>query len=674
MNCPSRYAGESPISQTSVTVVEIWASQSTMSIFTRSMARDMHFSHAALCKPEVAGASMESRELSLFNRHPLSFEPFFDTATKDTVIRLRWPLVILSSYLLYYAPSQWLTPTQVQALLIFYLLSHATLYFVSDELFDSPHLYGPLLLFDTVVLLVVLEMGGSATPEFVVAGLLTLVLSCICNDARGLLTVTLLAPVAYAYFVFRSDAAMTPEIYLRLPFPFVISLFYGYFAQVERMRKRARENEQQVKRQQKAAEDLRRQRERLETLHEINQALTSTNDQAKILDAFLNSALIHLPYAAILLRLKKYESAAIETVAAQGIDIASAEESGAAMEVFDSVITGQTPLIVDNVFTDSRTFDFELFKRQGLESLLVLPLTANDAVLGCLAFFTREEHRFSAEEIDFLSTLAGQAAIAIHHAQLYHQSRRQADELQQAHTIKDEFLLAASTKLKTPLNLITGCTEMLSDGLLGETTPIQEKALETIAREGKELQGLIDSLLLVTNIETEALHVDLHEVNFWELLCELRSRYEVSLRKEVRLLWDLPSHLPVVQCDRSKLTRILANLIDNALKFTDRGTISVSVRYSALNQQLNIGVADSGVGIPSGQLATIFERFRQAHCGEAGMQRGGFGLGLYVVKKYVDLLGGSIQVASRVGEGSNFTLQIPVSTGTGSPRGSSDKV
>ncbi|HWH80058.1 MAG TPA: hypothetical protein VNT76_21915, partial [Candidatus Binatus sp.] len=231
-----------------------------------------------------------------------SLDRLFDVAKKDTVIRLRWPLVILSSYLLYYAPSQWLTPSQVQAVLILYLLSHTTLYFLADELFDSPYVYGPLLLFDTVVLLVVLQLGGNATPDFYVACLLTIVLSCICNDVRGLLVVTILAPLIYAYFVFNAGTDITPSVYLRLPFPFVISLFYGYFAQVERIRCAAEERADQILKQQKAAEEIRRQRERLEVLHEINVSMTSTIDSANILDALLEHSLIHLPYAAALVR------------------------------------------------------------------------------------------------------------------------------------------------------------------------------------------------------------------------------------------------------------------------------------------------------------------------------------------------------------------------------------
>src|SRR5581483_7704891 len=143
------------------------------------------------------------------------FDRLFEAAKKDTVIRLRWPLLILSSYLLYYSPSEWLTPTQVQAVLILYLLSHSTLYFLSDELFDSPYFYGPLLVFDTIVLGAVLSTTGAASADFYAACLLTAILSVICNDPRGLLLVTIVAPLAYGYFVFSRAAALDPGVYLR---------------------------------------------------------------------------------------------------------------------------------------------------------------------------------------------------------------------------------------------------------------------------------------------------------------------------------------------------------------------------------------------------------------------------------------------------------------------------
>ncbi len=592
-------------------------------------------------------------------RRQWTFDRLFDAAKKDTVIRLRWPLVILSSYLLYYTPSEWLTPTQVQAVLILYLLSHSTLYFLADDLFDSPYFYGPLLVFDTIVLGAVLSTSGTASPDFYFACLFTVILSCICNDARGLLVVTILAPLIYGYFVFNSgESLLNPSIYLRLPFPFVISLFYGYFAQVERLRRTSRDKEEQMKRQQKAAEEIRRQRERLEVLHEVNLSVTSTIDKAEILASFLETALLHLPYAAAIVRLKSTGADIPESVAARGFKTGTFDAANGSLDFTDRVVVEQRPVQVRNVFTDRQLQNLKFFEDEGLVSFLGVPLVANNQVLGCLVFLTREEHEFNEEEVDFLSTLAGQAAISIHHSELYDRSQRQAEELIDAHKIKDEFLKVVSTQLKTPLNVITGYSDMFLQGLLGEMTPIQEKAVETVARQSKELHGLINTVLQVSSIEAETLQVDLHEVNLWEFLSELRAFYDYPLAKDVKLVWNYSADLPSVQGDRAKLRRILENLIGNALKFTEHGTVAILARYLADKKMLEFRVSDTGIGIPQEQISTIFQKFRQASA-HTGMEHGGVGLGLYIVKKYLDLLGGTIQVESRTGEGSTFILRIP---------------
>jgi len=602
---------------------------------------------------------VQSIESTLVSPSAWTFDRLFGVAKKDTVIRLRWPLVILSSYLLYYIPNEWLTPTQVQAVLILYLLSHSTLYFLADELFDSPYFYGPLLLFDTGVLLVVLSASGTASPDFYVACLFTLVLSCICNDARGLFVVTLLAPLIYGYVVFYTAGDIDPSIYLRLPFPFVISLFYGYFAQVERIRRVAREKDEQVKTQQRAAEEIRRQRERLEVLHRVNVSVASTNHTAKILDGFLETALIYLPYAAAIVRLKNRATGALETADARGVKTKGLALASDAMAFTDRMVEDQKPLIVQNVFTDARVQDLEFFKNEGLVSFLGVPLTANGAALGCLVFLTRDEHEFGEEEIDFLSTLSGQVAIAVHHSELYSRSQQQAEELRDAHKIKDEFLKVVSTELKTPLNVIAGYTDMFLQGLLGTMTPIQEKAVETVARQSKELQGLIDTVLQASTIEAERLQVELRDLNLWEFMSELRSSYDTAAATQVKLNWSYSSDAPPLQADRAKLRHILEKLINNALKFTEHGNVTVSARYLSSKKLLEFKIADTGVGIPDEQLSAIFERFRQVQGTNAWIDHRGVGLGLYIVKRYMDLIGGKIYVESRAGEGSTFTLHVP---------------
>ena len=583
----------------------------------------------------------------------------FGVAKKETVIRLRWPLVILSSYLLYYAPVAWLAVTQVQALLSLYLLSHATLYFLADDFFDSPYFYGPLLVFDTLVLIVVLSASGAASPDFYIACVVTVVLSLICNDSRGLLVVTILAPLLYGYALFSSSTVLEPELFVQLPFPFVISLFYGYFAQVGRMRRLAQEKEQEMRREQHAAEELRRQRERLEAMHEVNVAVTSTNETKSILMALLEKTLSHLPYAAALVRLCDPQSHLVETVAAKGFDTKERLDEDT-LNFVDGIMKATEPVIVRNVFTDTRFENLAFFKKEGLVSLIGLALVANHETLGCLVYAAREEHDFGAEEVEFLDTLAGQAAMAIHHSQLYRQSQQQTEELRHAHKIKDEFLKVVSNELRTPLSVIAGYTDMFNQGLLGQLTPIQEKAIETIERQSKALGGLINTVLRVSDIESETLRAGENEINLWEFLSELRSEYDSPLEKNVKLVWDYPADLPTIQSDRSKLKRIAENLINNAVKFTEQGTVAISLSYLAPAKVLELKVIDTGIGIASERRGMIFERFRQLHDAHLVLQHSGVGLGLYIVKKYMDVLRGEIHLDSAPGKGSTFTVRIPV--------------
>ncbi len=580
-----------------------------------------------------------------------STDRFFEAVHKRTVIQLRWPLVILCSYLLLYAPNSWLSPAHTNAILIFYLLTNATLYFVGEDFFDSAYFYGPLLFFDTVFLAIALTVSGGATTDFYVACFFTVILSCVCNDSRGLLLVTFLAPILYAYVVFSSATTHDASVYLRLPFPLVISLFYGYFAQVERIKRQARE-------EQKVAEQIKRQRERLEVLHEVNLAVTSTIDSKRILEVFLERALFYLPYTAAIVRLRHAETGLLETAESRGFATLEFEASISPLGWLDGLVEARSAVQVTHVFTDPRIKDVELFRRERLVSLVGVPLVANNACLGGLIFLTRQEHYFGGEELEFLSTLAGSLAIALHHSQLFSQIQEQAKELRQANQAKDEFLGVVSHELKTPLNVISGYSSMLTEGKLGEISPIQEKALQTVSRQSKELHNLINSVLQVNNIEAEMLHAEFQEVNFWEFLSELRAFYDYPLGKDVKLVWELPTDLPVLFVDRGKLRHILENLINNAIKFTDQGNVTISARFLASKKVMEFKVADTGIGIPKELLPSIFERFRQVDGSDARVN-GGVGLGLYIAKKYSGLLGGTICVESKLGRGSTFDLRIP---------------
>jgi signal transduction histidine kinase len=130
------------------------------------------------------------------------------------------------------------------------------------------------------------------------------------------------------------------------------------------------------------------------------------------------------------------------------------------------------------------------------------------------------------------------------------------------------------------------------------------------------------------------------------------------LAKDVRLTWELRTDLPVLYADRGKLRHILENLINSAIKFTDHGIVTISARFLANKKVMEFKVSDTGMGIPKELLPSIFERFRQVGSSDARVY-GGVGLGLYIAKKYATFLGGTIDVESRLGQGSTFALRIP---------------
>ena len=231
-----------------------------------------------------------------------------------------------------------------------------------------------------------------------------------------------------------------------------------------------------------------------------------------------------------------------------------------------------------------------------------------------------------------------------------------------------------------------GYTAMIKDRLLGDINPQQEAALDKVIRRGNDQLAMIGNILQATAAESEKIKLDIHEVNLGDFLADLRSAYDVPIYKDLAFNWNYPSDLPVIKTDDGKLKQILQNLIDNAAKFTEKGTIIISARielatgnqlrnsnFEIRNQSLpprsteahdrshafvEFKVADTGVGIPPDALPLIFDKFRQADSSETRLF-GGVGMGLYIVRKFAELLGGTVEVESEAGKGSTFTVTLP---------------
>jgi len=426
--------------------------------------------------------------------------------------------------------------------------------------------------------------------------------------------------------------------------------------------------EQSITERQRAEEKARRHLTELTALREIDQAIVSTLDLRTVLDRLLQKIDLVLPYAATTVRLLNKKSGLLEPVACRNLDEEEwkAERWRGGRGIPNLVFTTRAHVTIGNVQTDPQNRDQEFFRKHGLISYLGVPLIAKGEILGVISFYTKEEHEFSHEEIDFLSTLAGQAAIAIQNSRLY-------EEAVTANKVKDEFLSVMSHELRTPLNVVVGYAGMMKDGLLGDLNPRQQEALEKIINRANDQLVLVNNILHATVLESEKARMDMHETDLAGFLNQLKAAYEAPINKAVALNWDYPADLPFIKTDSAKLKLILQNLIDNAIKFTEKGSVTITAAVRDQGTGVSTGrrpptpgprfvelkVADTGIGIPKEAMPFIFDKFRQVDSSET-RSYGGAGLGLYIVKKFTELLGGSVEVESEPGKGSTFTVMIPV--------------
>lgn len=240
-------------------------------------------------------------------------------------------------------------------------------------------------------------------------------------------------------------------------------------------------------------------------------------------------------------------------------------------------------------------------------------------------------------------------------------------ELQQLDKLKDEFLANTSHELRTPLNGIIGIAESMIEGATGTLTELQERNLWMIAQSGHRLSNLVNDILDFSKLRHKNLELQLKPVNIHKIVdLVLTLSQGLVERKDLKLVNAIPPNLLPAYADEDRLQQILLNLIGNAIKFTDSGTVKVAaelVNGSQLNQlptQIAITISDTGIGIPADRLDRIFESFEQGD-GSTARKYGGTGLGLSITKQLIELHRGKIWVESEVGVGSHFTFTLPTS-------------
>jgi signal transduction histidine kinase len=215
-----------------------------------------------------------------------------------------------------------------------------------------------------------------------------------------------------------------------------------------------------------------------------------------------------------------------------------------------------------------------------------------------------------------------------------------------------------SHELRTPLNAILGYTELIADGVYGPPPDKMHTVLKRIESNGKHLLGLINDVLDLSKIEAGQLVLSLDNYSLKDVVHSVYSAVEpLAAEKKLVFRVEVPKNLPAGHGDERRLTQVLLNLVGNAIKFTDAG--EVAIEASSANGSFSLSVRDTGPGISAADQKKLFQEFQQAD-NSTTKAKGGTGLGLAISKRIIEMHGGRIWLDSRVGEGSTFSVTLPV--------------
>ena len=226
--------------------------------------------------------------------------------------------------------------------------------------------------------------------------------------------------------------------------------------------------------------------------------------------------------------------------------------------------------------------------------------------------------------------------------------------------LKAEFLNQVSHELRTPLAVIIGYIECITDGLYGQIDIKHNEILHVVAKQSTHLKNMIDQILIYSRLEAGKQPLRIEELQVTKVVNDLRDTFEFLCRqKGIELRWELPREAITMRSDATRVKEVVSNLLQNAVKYTDRGSISVRIGNANIADSVMIEVQDTGMGISEQHLTSIFEPFMQVHKTSSENSRGGIGLGLSIVKKHLDQINGTISVESELGKGSLFRIVLP---------------
>jgi signal transduction histidine kinase/CheY-like chemotaxis protein len=304
---------------------------------------------------------------------------------------------------------------------------------------------------------------------------------------------------------------------------------------------------------------------------------------------------------------------------------------------------------------------YDLVRGGGFRALIGIPLLRESRVLGALVIRRRDAGEFPESIVRLLETFAAQSVLAIQNARLFQEIQEKSRELEAASRHKSQFLANMSHELRTPMNAIIGVSEMMLEDARDLGHADQVEPLERILRAARHLLALINEILDLSKIEAGKMELELESFRVAPLVREVAATVEPTAAKNGnRVEVVCADELGSMRADQIRIRQALLNLASNAVKFTDRGVVTISAAREGGDggEWIVFRVADTGIGMSPEQMGRLFQDFTQADSSTT-RKYGGTGLGLAISRRFCRMMGGDITVESEPGRGSTFTIRIP---------------